>query len=208
MTEASSYRVKFVDIRVPSNRGRGKPEPKKEVRVCDAPSCSQEATCRVSQHPSRPQLHYWYCQSHAAEHNRRWNYFDGLSDAAAAAFQADIANGHRKTWKFGRGPMGGARAADAYDPSTWRGAEFFDFARRAADDARKDAEEKKVNAKFKRAYSELGVEGEPSVEAVRERYAEMVKRLHPDMNGGDRSSEEKLARVIQAYKALKAAGRA
>jgi curved DNA-binding protein CbpA len=33
-----------------------------------------------------------------------------------------------------------------------------------------------------------------------------VKRLHPDANGGDRSSEDKLREIIQAYNYLKAAG--
>ena len=36
-------------------------------------------------------------------------------------------------------------------------------------------------------------------------YTELLKRLHPDSNGGDRSMEDKLTRVIRAYKALKAA---
>ena len=41
---------------------------------------------------------------------------------------------------------------------------------------------------------------------VRARYAELVKRWHPDSNGGDRGAEENLQRVIKAYQTLKSGG--
>ncbi|VBB69185.1 FIG003437: hypothetical with DnaJ-like domain [invertebrate metagenome] len=37
---------------------------------------------------------------------------------------------------------------------------------------------------------------------VKARYKELVKRLHPDVHGGDRTSEERLKIVIEAYKTL------
>ncbi|WP_288758102.1 J domain-containing protein, partial [uncultured Brevundimonas sp.] len=42
--------------------------------------------------------------------------------------------------------------------------------------------------------------------AVKARYHEMLKRFHPDTNGGDRGAEAKLQRVIKAWKTLKKAG--
>ena len=41
---------------------------------------------------------------------------------------------------------------------------------------------------------------------IKARFKELVKRLHPDHNNGDRSSEDKLREVIQAYNYLKQAG--
>jgi DnaJ-class molecular chaperone len=43
---------------------------------------------------------------------------------------------------------------------------------------------------------------------VKSRYKELVKRLHPDANGGDRSREERLQEIIKAYGYLKSVGRA
>ena len=37
---------------------------------------------------------------------------------------------------------------------------------------------------------------------------ELVKRCHPDANGGDRTAEHKLQRVIRAYQALRKANMA
>ena len=42
--------------------------------------------------------------------------------------------------------------------------------------------------------------------AIRARYTELVRRLHPDANGGDRSGENRLQRVIRAYQALRKLG--
>ncbi len=41
---------------------------------------------------------------------------------------------------------------------------------------------------------------------VKARYKDLVKQHHPDVNGGDRSSEDKLREIIQAYNLLKQAG--
>ena len=41
---------------------------------------------------------------------------------------------------------------------------------------------------------------------IRARYAELVKRWHPDSNGGDRGAEANLQRVLKAYQTLKAGG--
>ena len=43
----------------------------------------------------------------------------------------------------------------------------------------------------------------PNSAAIKSRYKDLVKRLHPDANGGDRSSEDKLREIIRAYKYLK-----
>jgi curved DNA-binding protein CbpA len=39
---------------------------------------------------------------------------------------------------------------------------------------------------------------------IRTRYRTLVKKLHPDINGGDKSAEEQLKVVNQAYSTLKA----
>ncbi len=45
-----------------------------------------------------------------------------------------------------------------------------------------------------------------SLNEIKARYKELVKRHHPDANGGDRSAEERLRKVIQAYDYLRKSG--
>jgi curved DNA-binding protein CbpA len=40
---------------------------------------------------------------------------------------------------------------------------------------------------------------------MRQRYSTLVRRYHPDKNGGDRSHEGRLAEVIEAYQLLRKA---
>ena len=52
----------------------------------------------------------------------------------------------------------------------------------------------------------LGLEAEASTHEVKTRFKQLVKRHHPDANGGDRSSEDRLREIIQAYNYLKSIG--
>jgi DnaJ-class molecular chaperone len=41
---------------------------------------------------------------------------------------------------------------------------------------------------------------------VKSTYKTLVKRLHPDANGGSRANEDRLREIIQAYDYLRTAG--
>jgi DnaJ-domain-containing protein 1 len=57
----------------------------------------------------------------------------------------------------------------------------------------------------RRALGVLGLSEEASSTELRQRYYQLVRRFHPDRNGGDRSHETRLAEVIEAYQLLKTA---
>ena len=58
----------------------------------------------------------------------------------------------------------------------------------------------------RKALDALGLDAGASAQDVKTRFKGLVKRHHPDANGGDRSSEDKLREIIQAYKYLKSIG--
>ena len=45
-----------------------------------------------------------------------------------------------------------------------------------------------------------------TLDALQQRYKALAKKHHPDANGGDKSSEDRLVEIIQAYNHLKASG--
>ena len=57
------------------------------------------------------------------------------------------------------------------------------------------------------ALTALGLGQEVDLSAVRRRYSQLVRRYHPDRNGGDRTHEKKLGEVIEAWQTLKSAPR-
>ena len=56
-----------------------------------------------------------------------------------------------------------------------------------------------------RALSILGLGEDADLKSVRSSYSKLVRRFHPDRNGGDRSHEGRLREVIEAYQTLRKA---
>ena len=51
------------------------------VRLCDRHGCEAPGDCPAPKSPNNPERWY-FCQEHAAEYNKGWDYFAGL-DAEA-----------------------------------------------------------------------------------------------------------------------------
>lgn len=206
------YRVKFIDVRVNPPGGRRRPDQK--ARRCEHRGCDDHGSCkapkpfaaRVIHVPGQreaPEEHYWFCPRHAAEYNKSYDFFDGMTEAQITAFHASAGFGHKPTWRFGGGPVGAAgRASKFNNPNRWRGRSWFDNSSEGAA-PRPGRERTRLQI---RALDEMELPHDANGAAVRERYAELVKRFHPDSNGGDRSTEHRLSIVIRAFKALKASG--
>ena len=200
MDETFPYRVKFMDIRVKppaDDVSRAKAE---ETRTCDHPGCDLAGDHRAPKRTGRG--YHWFCQRHAAEYNRSFNFFDTMTEAELKAFEESARYGHKKTWAFGTGPVGGKKAAHVHDRRRWRGREMFED---GASSAPKESARRRTRLQM-RALNELDLEANATAEEIRARYAEYVRRFHPDSNQGDRSSEHKLARVLRAGKMLKETG--
>ena len=210
MTGAFQYRPKFVDIRVRP------PKPDEDAReddvnalkpgerACDHPGCRLAAATRAPKSRDLLNEHYWFCTPHAAEYNRHWDFFSGMNEAQVRAYQAGSATGDRPTWAFEASRR--SREAMAARSSTDRAFAdpfgLFAAARRKAEQA---AQERKIGKIERGALADLDLDATAQPQAIRARYIELVKRCHPDANGGDRSAEHKLQRVIRAYQALRKA---
>jgi DnaJ-domain-containing protein 1 len=72
-------------------------------------------------------------------------------------------------------------------------------------EAEQRRQRQKVASKEEAALAVLELSPPVTWAEVRARYKALVKRLHPDANGGDTSAEEQLKLVNQAYGTLKAA---
>ena len=66
---------------------------------------------------------------------------------------------------------------------------------------RKDGRE--LSAADRKWLRVLGLGTDVDRRALRQRYLDLVRRYHPDKNGGDRSHEKALQAVIEAYTQLK-----
>jgi hypothetical protein len=217
MSGAFQYKPKFVDIRVrpPSEQEQAR-APEEDVhalkpgeRACDHPGCRRAATARAPKSRDMLNEHYWFCQPHAAEYNRNWDFFAGMSEGEIRRRQQEeMFTGGRPTWEMKAGRF--SREAAAFATRFGRGEGFRDpfnlFGRGGARPQAEAPADPRIGKIERNALAELDLE--PGVEgpAIRARYTELVRRLHPDANGGDRAGEQRLQKVIRAYQALRKAG--
>jgi len=189
---------------------------KAELPGCQWPGCDSPATHRAPKGRLRASEYWRFCLEHVREYNNSYNFFAGMSEDAIAKYQKDAITGHRPTWKIGSiGAPGGERADGRRRSGKFRGAAW------AADDpfslfgepgthrsgqTRAKPEGRTVLNAQRRALTVLGLEGDAKRADIKSRFKLLVKRHHPDANGGDRSSEDRLREIIQAYNYLKSAG--
>lgn len=171
-------------------------------RICNAAGCAEAGAHRAPKSRDRLDEYFWFCMQHVRIYNARWDYFKGLEQPDIEAFQRENASWHRPTWKFSTGKPTEQDLKDAMNNSALfkdhLGAEQGRAGVRSVNAARTFVG--KAEAK---ALTVLELEVGATKEAVRIRYKELVKRYHPDSNEGDRTGEERLQQVIQAYNYLK-----
>lgn len=186
------------------DRIRVKPEPAAETPAegprCDHPGCRAPGAHRAPMGRDREGQYFCFCLDHVRAYNQSYNYFKGMSDDDVAAYQREAVVGHRPTWSMGVRRGGKAFREEGVDPD----APFRDFGQRAQG-RRAEPQAPRHPPATMRAFQSLGFDDAVPPAEVKARYKELVKRLHPDANGGDRSREDKLRDIIQAYNHLKAA---
>jgi hypothetical protein len=125
-----------------------------------------------------------------------------MKDDAVLAYQKDALTGHRPTWKMGTGKRASRPnlRGTGTDPFG-----LFGEGMRAEQQARAEAARPVRNAERK-ALDTLGLDIGATPQQVKMRFKELVKRHHPDANGGDRSTENRLIEVIKSYNYLKSVG--
>lgn len=147
------------------------------------------------------------CIEHVREYNKSYNYFSGLGDDEVAKLRKDALTGGRPTWTMGVNKWGNEPPLSRGDPRAAAAARVSARARARAGMGSIDSPRvRKLKTLEKKSLEDLGLPHNASAEDIKTRYKEMVKRHHPDANGGDRSTEERLREIIQSYKHLKQAG--
>jgi hypothetical protein len=197
------------------DRIRVKPDPKgglgTELPGCEWPGCNAAATHRAPKGREHASEYWQFCLEHVREYNNSYNFFAGMSEDAIAKYQKEALTGHRPTWKMGSiGGKRARRAAKVFRDADWSADDPFSlfgaWGARRGGHARSAPETRKIFNAQRRALDVLGLEAGAKRADIKSKFKVLVKRHHPDANGGDRGSEARLREIIQAYNYLKSAG--
>ncbi|MGD9784411.1 MAG: J domain-containing protein [Hyphomicrobiaceae bacterium] len=202
----------FDSIRVAPRREREARERVDHRRLpeCQWKGCAKKADHRAPKGRGRDGEYFHFCLDHVRQYNATYNYFDGMSDGEVSEFIKEAVTGHRPTWRMGgngeqpgigpRPEQGGHTGPGVRDPH------HLMRERMKRSPAPEPAYRRTLKPLEKKAMAALDLGPTANKADVKARFKALVKLHHPDANGGDRRSEEKLREIIQAYNYLKQAG--
>ena len=181
------------------------------LRRCDHPHCSENGRFPAPKSRESRDGRWLFCLEHVRQYNAGWDFFRGMTDDDIQKYQREDVLGHRPTWKLGTKPQD-------EDPKVWVKDDLGILAdvgvrmgEAQKDSRRKSSAELRLPPKDREALQALGFDLAtltlPMEKGVlKKQYKTMVKRYHPDANGGDREAEERLKSITQAYAYLQSRG--
>lgn len=190
------------DLRVSTDKKRkasarrGGPAQAGGARRCDFQGCADAGRFRAPKSPDLLDEFFWFCDEHIRAYNLKWNFFDGASDEEFQKFLDRDRVWERETKPFSRQGDGNCWARmGVNDPLEVLGGEAG--SQKPAQPA--TAATRRLPPSERRALEILDARDTMTRTEIRQQYKGLIKVLHPDMNGGDRSQEEVLQEVVWAW---------
>ena len=168
----------------------------KGTRTCTWPGCADEGAFNAPKSPRDLAEHVWLCAEHIRQHNKAWNYFEGMTDKEVEDAVRYDTVWQRPTWKLGANPgskatkgFANARFGDAFGLFDDEGDHTPHAAHRTFAPGSPEA----------KAFATLDLAPPVTINEVKARYKKLVKRHHPDANNGAKAAEEKFKEIATSY---------
>ncbi len=193
------------DIRVKSDkkkRSRGKRGMsgafETSQRVCEHPGCEEAGKYRAPKSPDSLDDYFWFCKDHVREYNLKWNFFDGTTEEEMQA-QVD----KDRVWERETKPF-----KQSAEERAWARLGIDDAHQVLGENATRNPGKgsgggRRLPPTERKALEILDAKDHWTKADIRKAYKGLIKVLHPDMNGGDRSDEERLQEVVWAWDQIK-----
>ena len=165
---------------------------------CDMPGCPQNAEFKAPKDRSLNE-YYRFCLEHVQEYNRAWNYFSGMGQADIEDYIVRSSLGDRPTWRYDTF----AGMEDNLRDRVWQTYHYTD--KQPPKDERGYKTTFETSGPEHEAMAVMGLEPPLSLQGIKTRYKELVKKHHPDINRDDPESGELLKRINMAYTILRLA---
>ena len=196
----------FDSIRIKPNKlsAKQQAQAREAAIMCEWPGCKNKGPHRAPKGRENSREYWHYCLDHVREYNQSYNFFQGMNPEDVAKYQKDALTGHRPTWKMGANS--GAKGESAFDSASdplQMFAELNGRTRWRPGAQQAKAETRKVMNAERKALQVMGLGPNSTLADVKTKYKALVKQHHPDANGGDRSTEDRLIEIIKAYNYLK-----
>jgi hypothetical protein len=161
------------------------------VRSCNSPGCVNAGDYRA---PRNRELtdYYWFCLDHVREYNRSWDFFAGMNPGQVEAYNRSATVWERPSWPMGEWRQREQELRDAVQR------EFFGETPRGPTPSGPPMSKAEQDAMVM-----LELSPPVSFIDIKAQYRVLVKKHHPDANGGSRDAEERFKNINQAFAVLR-----
>jgi DnaJ-domain-containing protein 1 len=158
---------------------------------CHVPGCKEAGEYKAPKSRSSLNEYQWFCLEHIREHNQRWDYFADMERDEIEDFLKDAVIGHRPTW---------TRESNVSKQYEKLQDALYEFLNMGA--TRPKESPAPLPAKLRKALALLDMEYPYEVTTLKTQYRTLVKKHHPDVNKGNKKSEELFKQITAAYHTL------
>jgi hypothetical protein len=168
------------------------------TRQCEHEGCTEAGKYRAPKSPDILDDYFWFCKDHVREYNLKWNFFNGSEEDVLAQQEKD------RVWERETKPF---RRSD--EQRAWARLGVDDPHQVLGENATQNpgksttGSTRRLPPAERKAIEILEARDHWTKAELRKQYKALIKVLHPDMNGGDRSDEERLQEVVWAWDQIK-----
>jgi hypothetical protein len=167
-------------------------------RKCEHEGCSEAGQYRAPRSPDHLDEYLWFCKDHVREYNLKWNFFNGATEEEMNA-QAD----KDRVWERETKPF-----KKTAEQQAWARLGIDDAHQVLGDNATRNPGKsitgtRRLPPTERKALEILEAKDHWTKKEIRKQYKSLIKDLHPDMNGGNRSDEDRLQEVVWAWDQIK-----
>ncbi len=157
--------------------------------ACAWAGCRAPGDFRAPRSRTNIREYQWLCEEHIREFNKKWNYFEGMTQDEIYEFQKDATLGHRPTWRMDQMEKQASKKLEEAFAHMFGEGVSREFKSRA----------KPISAKVKDALAVLDLAHPSDKPAIKAQYRELVKKYHPDVNRGNDRAEETFKKITASY---------
>jgi len=166
--------------------------------LCDRDGCQASGDYRAPKTKRQLNEYYFFCLDHVREYNKNWNFCAGMD---VRTVEREIRNDtvwRRPTWPFNGAAKHGR---DWFDDNLDILEDIIDQDDRTHSKQQKPARQPEPQIVL--AMKVMNLAAPLTLTALKSRYKDLVKQHHPDANHGDKSAEDRLKAINEAYATLK-----
>ena len=163
--------------------------------ICEWQNCNENGEFKAPSERDNSRNFKWLCEAHIKLFNKKWNYFEGMSENEILSFLKSDITWHRPTQKFG--------SSDNFFNILWNNALSDKFNIFKKDDYIHVKNSRKLCEKDRDAFIIMGLEFNDDWATIQKKFKTLVKKFHPDKHSGNKEYEDKLKKITLAYSHLK-----